>query len=98
MHDLLRSRYVGGLEDKILSRREEVAKFKSFERNEVYLRYRQSIHFIPPVLSEAVKVMHYRCGQRGAVIVLPEGVDTCNMTAISCTHNLISVIHVIADS
>lgn len=98
MHDLLRTRYAGVLDNNILSEIETVAKFRSFERAEVILEIGQSIHFIPLVLSGAVKVMREDAEKGELLLYYLSGGDTCTMTATCCTQNRISAIRVIADS
>ncbi|MGN0002625.1 MAG: Crp/Fnr family transcriptional regulator [Sphingobacterium composti] len=98
MHDLLRSKYSDVLDTNILDSIEEVAKYKRFQRGEVILDIGQTIHFIPLVLSGAVKVMREDVDKGELLLYYLSGGDTCTMTATCCTHNRISAIRVIADS
>src|SRR5690606_41243196 len=95
MQDLLKTRYAGVLDNNILSEIEIVAKFRSFERAEVILEIGQSIHFIPLVLSGAVKVMREDVDRGELLLYYLRGGDTCTMTGTCCRPNRISAMRVI---
>jgi len=98
MLELLRSGYKSILDQKILNQIEEVAKFKSFQKGDVILDIGQSIHFIPLVLSGAIKVMREDLDKGELLLYYLTTGDTCTMTATCCTQNRISAIRVMADS